>query len=78
MKDRDYLIWLLQRLHHIHGENLTRVHMSKLASIIDRIHPDQYSPDIAGPSRTAELAGTPPKGRLKDYGWADTIPERLL
>jgi hypothetical protein len=38
--DRDFLIWLYDRLENIHGENPTVDYMMKLRSIIDRTPPE--------------------------------------
>ena len=56
MMDRDLLIWILQRLHQLdEGAQPEVDYMTKLASIIDRTHPNQYSPNIAGSIRVREL-----------------------
>ncbi len=55
MKDREFLVWLLQRLYAVHHEPLNVDYMLKLASIIDRTHPDQCSPNIATAVRVREL-----------------------
>jgi hypothetical protein len=56
MKDREFLIWILQRLM-LYDTSATfgTDYVTKLASIIDRTHKDQLSPNIASSERVKEL-----------------------
>lgn len=55
MHDREFLIWLLAWLHNEYGCSPGLDYMGKLASIIDRTHREQLSPNIASVSRVEEL-----------------------
>lgn len=46
MNDKDFLIWIHERLEHVHGDNKLCSHMHRLRSIIDNIDVDKKSPPI--------------------------------
>lgn len=46
MKDRDFLIWLHERLHTMHGESNFVDYMHKFRAIIKTIPPDQETPNV--------------------------------
>jgi hypothetical protein len=46
MKDRDFLIWLHERLTEVHGERAIVDYMHKLRAIIRDTPPDQESPNM--------------------------------
>ena len=45
MKDRDFLIWIHERLSKVHGEKDTVDYMHKLRAIIKSIDPDKATPN---------------------------------
>lgn len=45
MKDREFLMWLHERLEHQHGESPNVDYMHKLRAIIRDTPADQYSPN---------------------------------
>ena len=47
MKDRDFLIWLHERLHEVYGEDKGCDYMSKLRSIINATNPDTVTPNMS-------------------------------
>lgn len=47
MYDKEFLIWLHQRLYHLHGDNPNADFMGKLRSIIKSIPGDQLTPNMA-------------------------------
>lgn len=47
MHDREFLIWLLNRLVHVHGENPDVDYILKLGSIIRRMSAEQLTPNTA-------------------------------
>lgn len=47
MKDRDFLIWLHERLEHVHMENAHFDYMWKLRSIISATDPNRITPNSA-------------------------------
>lgn len=47
MKDREFLIWLHERLEYIHGESPLVDYMRKLRGIIMSVQPDQESAPVA-------------------------------
>jgi hypothetical protein len=47
MFDRDFLIWLHQRLLHQHGEDYNADYMGKLRSIINETFPGRLTPNMA-------------------------------
>ena len=55
MKDRDFLIWLHDRLNMVHGESETLAHMHKLRAIIRAIDCDTETPATATWSSLDEL-----------------------
>lgn len=59
MHDREFLIWLLNRLVMVYGESPGVDFCGKLASIIERIPPDQLTPNTASAERLLEDAGNP-------------------
>ena len=46
MKDREFLIWLHDRLHIIHGESETLAHMHKLRAIIKATNAITVTPSV--------------------------------
>ena len=48
MEDKRFLIWLHQRLVHVHGEDTHYDYMWKLRSIIEAIPADQITPNTTG------------------------------
>ncbi len=46
MKDRDFLIWLHERLVQVHEENSHKDYMHKLRVIIKSIDPDKDTPNM--------------------------------
>ncbi|MCP4392832.1 MAG: hypothetical protein GY804_00960 [Alphaproteobacteria bacterium] len=46
MKDRDFLIWLHERLVQVHREKSTMDYMHKLRVIIKSIDPDKDTPNM--------------------------------
>lgn len=55
MKDRDFLIWLHERLEHVHRENPRVDYMHKLRSIIKAMDKDQVTPNIASSNSLEDL-----------------------
>lgn len=47
MKDKEFLIWLHERLEHVHGEKPTFDYMHKLRAIIKATDEDQITPNVA-------------------------------
>ncbi len=45
MKDKDFLKWLHERLHHKYGEDLNLDYMIKIQAIIDNTPDDQITND---------------------------------
>lgn len=45
MKDKDFLIWLHERLDMVHGEDPLKDYMHKLRAIIRDMPPDRESPN---------------------------------
>lgn len=45
MRDRDFLIWIHERLEHVHGENPHKDYMHKLRKIIKVVDKDQDTPN---------------------------------
>lgn len=43
MFDKEFLQWLYDRLHHIHGESVNVDYMHKLKSIIEATDPDKVT-----------------------------------
>ncbi len=46
MKDREFLIWIHERLEHVHGENPLTDYMHKLRAVICSIHPATETPNL--------------------------------
>ena len=46
MKDRDFLMWIHERLEHVHKEDPCIDYMRKLRSIIELYDPHKVSPNI--------------------------------
>ena len=44
MKDRDFLIWIHERLEHVHKESPLVDYMHKLRAVISAIPPEQETP----------------------------------
>ena len=55
MNDRDFLIWLHERLEYIHKESPTVDYMHKLRAIIKNTPKDKYTPNIATSNSLKEL-----------------------
>jgi len=47
MKDKDFLIWLYQRLVYVHSENPLMDYMYKLRAIIQAIPSEQETPNVS-------------------------------
>jgi len=47
MADKDFLKWLHDRLHFVHGESVHADYMHKLRSIIQAMPVEQETPNIA-------------------------------
>ena len=45
MKDREFLIWIHERLHEVHNEPETVDYMHKLRAIIGATNPDTVTPN---------------------------------
>jgi hypothetical protein len=46
MYDREFLLWLYERLIHIYDENPNIDYMCKLKCIINKMNPEQFTPNI--------------------------------
>ena len=46
MNDRDFLIWIHERLHLVHGESETVDYMYKLRAVIGTTRKDKVSPSM--------------------------------
>lgn len=46
MYDRDFLIWIHERLEHVHGEDPLVDYMHKLRAIIRSTPPEQLTPNM--------------------------------
>jgi hypothetical protein len=55
MPDRDFLIWIHERLEHVHGENPMSDYMHKLRAVIKGIDKKQLSPNVASSNSLQEL-----------------------
>ena len=56
MKDRNFLIWLHERLEHVHGEDRAVDYMWKLRAIISDMDPEKETPnDGRGKNSIEEL-----------------------
>lgn len=53
MGDRDFLIWIRDRLIHQHGENENVDYMHKLTSIINDYDSNKLTPNLTNPVRRA-------------------------
>ena len=47
MNDKEFLIWIHERLTEVHGENPTFDYMHKLRAIIKATDPEKQTPNIA-------------------------------
>jgi len=47
MKDKEFLIWLHERLMNVHGEDIYVDYMHKLRAIISATPDDQETPNVA-------------------------------
>ena len=45
MQDRDFLIWIHERLEHVHNENPLMDYIHKLRAIISITNPNQCTPN---------------------------------
>lgn len=48
MDDREFLIWMYERLHLVHGESEQADYMMKLRSIIEGMKPGEFTPNTGG------------------------------
>jgi len=55
MKDRDFLIWIHERLEHVHNEQPLTDYMHKLRSVIKTIPKEQNTVGSIGGSSIEEL-----------------------
>ena len=55
MKDREFLIWLHERLSLVHGESELLDYMHKLRAIIKSTPIDNYSPNMGTSNSLVEL-----------------------
>jgi len=55
MYDRDFLIWLHERMEHVHQESHLVDYMHKLRAIIKRTPPKQMTPNAMGKNNLEEL-----------------------
>lgn len=55
MLDRDFLIWIHERLEHVHGENPMKDYMHKLRAVIKGTDKKQLSPNVASSNSLQEL-----------------------
>lgn len=55
MPDREFLIWLHERLKLVHGESELKDYMHKLRAIICATPPDQLTPNVACTNSTYDL-----------------------
>jgi len=55
MKDREFLIWLHERLTDVHGENSHVDYMHKLRAIIKATPKDQLTPNMGTGNNLSEL-----------------------
>ncbi len=46
MKDKEFLLWIHQRLNQVHGENKNADYMWKLRAIIANTSEDQVTPNV--------------------------------
>lgn len=72
MKDREYLMWLHERLEHVHGESSLMDYMHKLRAIIRATPEKQETPNCNSCNGLEELkrqlsnAGDVPRAEKKD------------
>ena len=55
MLDRDFLIWIHERLEYVHGENPMKDYMHKLRAVIKGTDKKQLSPNVANSNGLQEL-----------------------
>lgn len=55
MNDRDFLMWIHERLEHVHGENSLYDYMHKLRAIIKATPKDRITPNVASCNSLEEL-----------------------
>ena len=55
MLDRDFLIWLHERLERVHGENHMNDYMHKLRAVIKGTDKKQLSPNVANSNSLQEI-----------------------
>ena len=58
MKDREFLMWMHERLHLIHGESETISHLHKLRVIIRATPEDQQTPNVDSKNSLQEMEAT--------------------
>jgi hypothetical protein len=46
MSDKEFLQWIHDRLHHIHGESIHVDYMHKLRAVINATDEDQKTPNV--------------------------------
>ena len=55
MKDRDFLIWIHERLEHVHGENPHYGFMHRLRCIIRATPDNQHTPNMNSKNSLEEM-----------------------
>jgi hypothetical protein len=55
MLDRDFLIWIYERLEHVHGESPMNDYMRKLSAVIKATDKKQLSPNVVNSNGLQEL-----------------------
>lgn len=55
MKDKEFLMWIHERLVNVHGENECFDYMHKLRAVIAATNSEQETPNTAGFNSLAEL-----------------------
>mgnify|MGYP006053968727 CR=1 FL=1 len=69
MKDQDFLIWIHQRLHIMHGEDETIDYMHKLRAVIKATPPDAETPNTGIETSMQDLLK---KIRPPQHKWDET------
>lgn len=67
MKDREFLIWLHERLHDVHGEDELFYYMHRLRTIIASMPPNRYSPNTEVYNSLKELQQSLVAGTIEEY-----------
>jgi len=55
MTDKQFLIWIHERLEHVHGEKPIVDYMHKLRAIINSIDSDKVTPNLSSSNSIEEL-----------------------